>query len=91
MEAAADNMEIRVEDASEAAKISNNGMKDSAKESEVKSAAVEAADYISYAGSLSVATVASAATSVFARAPDSTSSVVDVARIIGYTLILIIL
>ena len=95
MKVAAANLERWMETAVEAAKIAKRGMKEVAKEAEVKAAAakyaVEATNYVSYTGALSADIAASTAASAFVKAPTYYSSVVGVARRSGYTLIIIML
>ena len=84
-----------MEAAVEAAKIAKRGMKEVAKEAEVKAAVAKYAtktfNYISSSGKFPPTTSASTYASVFVRAPTSTSSVVGVARRSGYTLKIIML
>ena len=95
MDAVAYDLEIRVEAAAEASEIAKRGMRGASKEAEVKSASAKASgnfsDSVSLAGTSSAATAASTTVSAFGRAPNSTSSVVGIARISGYTLVIIML
>ena len=95
MEAAAAGLDIQMEAAAEADEIAKRGMKEAAKESEVKDTATktaaEATNYVSYSGNSSASTAISTTTYVFARAPPSTSIVLGVARRSGYTCIIIML
>ena len=71
--------------AERAANISERLMKEATKEAEVKSAATKAGNCVSSDGTLSAATAASTTVSAFAGDPTYNSSVVGVARRIGYT------
>lgn len=91
MEDAADDLYRWVEAAADAAKISESGMKMTAREAEFKADDAKATDSVSSAGTSSAATAASTAASAFARAPNYTISVVGVDKRSGYTLLIIIL
>ena len=84
-----------MEAAAEAEKIAKRTMMEAAKEAKVKDAAAKdvtkATNYVSSAGTLSTDTAASTTASAFAGDSNSNSSVVGVAIISGYTLIVIIL
>ena len=85
------DLEIWMEAVTEAAKISESGMKMTAREAEFKADAAKATDSVSSAGTSSAATAASTAACAFTRNPTSTSSIVGVAIRSGCTLIIIML
>ena len=80
MEAEYSGLERSMEDAAEAAKIDERGMKEAAAKT-----AAEAANSIYSSGTSSASTSASTAASAFTRDPNYTSCVVGVARRSGYT------
>ena len=95
MEAAATNLERWVEAAMEAFKIAERGMKEASEEAKDKASATKAfakaANYVSSTRNFSDATDASTDVSMFATDTHCTSSVVVVARRIGYTSIITML